>query len=160
MAMVLRSYGGRSSCPAHRLRVYKAGGNTSIEQAYIGAPEPYIIARLWPDNRVYAVRYRGCGECDCHGGALPELGLGGDGVAEGGAYSLSEEEAHAGGFRGHAPVFTGEERVEDTWKVLNRDSDSVIADCKRQGGRGDVGSVMAIDRELIDYDRDALTATG
>ena len=110
--------------------------------------------------RVYAVCYRGCGEGDRHGGALAGLGLGRDGVAECAAYSLSEEEAHAGGFRGHAPVFAGEERVEDTWKVLNRDSYSVIVDCKRQGGLGDVGLVMRIDRELIDYDRDALTATG
>ena len=81
-------------------------------------------------------------------------------MAEGGAYSLSEEKAHAGVFRGHAPVFTGEERVEDTWKVLNRDSDPVIADRERQGGPGELGVVMRTGRELIDQDKDASVAAG
>jgi len=86
--------------------------------------------------------------------------LGSDGVAECGAYLPSEEKAHTGGFRGHAPVLAGEERIEDTRKVLNRDSDPMIAYCERQSGLGDVGLVMRIGRELIDQDKDAPIVTG
>jgi hypothetical protein len=81
-------------------------------------------------------------------------------MAEGGAYLPSEEEAHAGGFRSQAPVFAGEERIEDTRKVLNRDSDPVIADRERQGGPGELGVVMRTGRELIDQDKDASVAAG
>ena len=81
-------------------------------------------------------------------------------MAEGGAYLPSEEEAHAGGFRSQAPVFAGEERIEDTRKVVNRDSDPVIADRERQSGLGDVGLVMGVGGELIDQDKDAPLATG
>lgn len=81
-------------------------------------------------------------------------------MAEGGAYLPSEEEAHAGGFRSQAPVFAGEERIEDTRKVLNRDSDPVIAYCERQSGLGEVGLVMRTGPDLIDQDKDASVAAG
>lgn len=104
--------------------------------------------------------YRGCGEGDCHGGALPGLGLGGDGVAEGGAYLPSEEKAHSGGFRSQASVLAGEERIEDPWKVLNRDPDPMIAYCERQSGLGDVGLIAGTSRELVDQDKDAPLPAG
>ena len=81
-------------------------------------------------------------------------------MAEGGAYLPSEEEAHAGGFRSQAPVFAGEERIEDARKVLNRNPDPMIADCERQSGLGDVGLPMGIGRELIDQDKDAPLVAG